>query len=169
LRAAALDAAASGFYLFPCPPRAKSPAVAGWEQVATRDPDQITEWWAKAPYIGAAVGRSGLVVVDLDDGRGEPAPEPYTGATGGRDVLGMLAERARQPAPFDTWTVTTPTGTGLYLCFRAPEGHLVVQNSVGVLGWRIISSRPWFLLVSSVSGCEPREARGLRGFWRAER
>ena len=136
LRDAALDAAASGLYVFPCAVRAKSPAVAAWEQVATRDPDQINQWWDKAPYnIGAAVGRAGLVVIDLDDGRGEPAPEPFTGATGGRDVLAMLAARAGQPAPFDTWTVATPTGTGLHLYYRAPQG-LAIQNSVGVLGWK---------------------------------
>jgi hypothetical protein len=108
-----------------------------WEQLATRDPDQITDWWTGgAPYnIGVAVGRSGIVVIDLDDGRGEPAPEPFTGATGGRDVLVMLADRAGQPAPFDTWTVTTPS-SGCHLYYRVPDGF-VPANSVSALGWKI--------------------------------
>jgi hypothetical protein len=131
-----MDAAESGLYVFPCVPRGKTPAVRLWEQVATRDRDQINQWWEKAPYnIGAAAGRSGLVVVDLDDGRGDPAPEPFTGATGGRDVLAMLAERAGQPPPFNTWTVATPTG-GAHLYFRAPQ-RLALRNSAGALGWRI--------------------------------
>jgi hypothetical protein len=114
LRDAALEAAESGLYVFPCIPRGKTPAVRNWEQVATRDPDQINQWWTQGPpwNIGAAIGRAGLVVVDLDHGRGEAAPEPFTGATGGRDVLAMLAERAGQPAPFDTWTVSTPSFIG---------------------------------------------------------
>ncbi len=137
LRDAALVAAESGLYVFPCVPRGKTPAVRNWEQAATRDPDQITEWWTQpAPYnIGAATGRAGIVVIDLDDGRGDPSPEPFTGARGGRDVLAMLAERAGQPAPFDTWTVATPTG-GAHLYFRAPDG-LELRNSAGALGWRI--------------------------------
>jgi hypothetical protein len=114
LRDAALAAADRGLYVFPC-------------------------WWAEGPpwNIGAATGPSGLVVIDLDDGRGEPAPGPFTGATGGRDVLAMLAERAGQPAPFDTWTVTTPTN-GAHLYFREPHG-MRLRNTAGDtgLGWRI--------------------------------
>ncbi|MGQ0480405.1 MAG: bifunctional DNA primase/polymerase [Pseudonocardia sp.] len=111
LRDAALAAADFGLHVFPCIPRGKTPAVSSWEQAATRDRDQITAWWAQVPpyNIGAAAGRSGLVVIDLDDGRGDPAPDPFAGATSGRDVLAMLAERAGEPAPFDTWIVSTPT------------------------------------------------------------
>lgn len=137
LRDAALDAAESGLYVFPCIPRGKTPAVRNWEQAATRDTDQINHWWRQGPpwNIGAAIGRAGLVVIDLDHGRGEPAPEPFTGATGGRDVLAMLADRAGEPAPFDTWTVSTPS-SGTHLYYRAPDGSVPV-NSAGVLGWKI--------------------------------
>jgi hypothetical protein len=55
-------------------------------------------WWDRRPWnLGAAVGRSGLVVIDRDQSKGQNA-----GAGGGIDVLGMLAERAGQPAPWDT-------------------------------------------------------------------
>lgn len=148
LRDAALDAATSGLYVFPCIPRGKTPAVRSWEHVATRDPDQIKEWWDKTPYnIGAAIGRAGLVVIDLDHGRGQVAPEPFTGATGGREVLAMLANRAGEPAPFDTWTVATPT-SGAHLYYRTPEGF-VPGNSVSALGWRIdIRSRGGFVVAA---------------------
>ena len=139
LRDAALRAAASGLYVFPCTPRGKTPAIRAWEQAATRDPGQINRWWTKgAPYnIGAATGPSNLVVIDLDQGRGDPAPEPCTGARNGRDVLAMLAERAGQPAPFDTATVATATG-GLHLYYRAPRG-VQLRNTAGTLGFRIDS------------------------------
>jgi hypothetical protein len=78
LRDAALAAVESGLYVFPVVPRGKTPAVRNWEQAATRDPEQINDWWTqRQPYnIGAAVGRSGIVVIDLDHGRGEAPPEP---------------------------------------------------------------------------------------------
>ncbi len=137
LRDAALAAADFGLHVFPCIPHGKTPAVSGWEQAATRDRDQITAWWSEGPpyNIGAAAGPSGLVVIDLDDGHGDPAPEPFAGATGGRDVLAMLAERAGEPVPFDTWTVSTPTG-GAHLYYQAPAG-VRLRNSAGALGWKI--------------------------------
>lgn len=107
---AALAAAEAGHYVFPLHPRTKFPAVEKWEQAATRDPEQIRQWWSARPYnLGIATGPSGLVVVDLDDAHGEPAPEPWTGATGGRDVLARLAAKAGQPVPAGTYTVSTPT------------------------------------------------------------
>ena len=155
LRDAALDAAESGLYVLPCIPRGKTPALRHWEQVATRDPDQINQWWSQGPpwNIGAAIGRAGLVVIDLDHGRGEPAPEPFTGATGGRDVLAMLAERAGRPAQFDTWTVSTPS-SGTHLYYRAPEAF-VPANSAGVLGWKIdIRSRGGLVIAAGSVGDE---------------
>lgn len=151
LRDAALRAAASGLYVFPCTPRGKTPAIRAWEQAATRDPGQINRWWTKgAPYnIGAATGPSNLVVIDLDQGRGDPAPEPFTGARNGRDVLAMLAERAGQPAPFDTATVATATG-GLHLYYRAPRG-VQLRNTAGTLGFRIDSRAQGVVAAVSVS------------------
>jgi hypothetical protein len=47
----------------------------------------------------------------------------------------MLAEQAGQPAPLDTYTVTTPTG-GAHLYFTAPA-ELTMRNTASALGWRI--------------------------------
>jgi hypothetical protein len=138
LRDAALAAAASGLWVFPCVPRGKVPAVKAWEQTATRDPELIERWWRQRPFnIGAAVGLSGLIVIDLDQGCEQPAPEEFAGAKSGIDTLRMLAQRAGQPAPWDTYSVSSPTG-GLHLYFRAPEGSRL-RNTVGEagLGWKI--------------------------------
>ena len=95
LGAAALSAATAGHYVFPVHPRSKIPAVGDWERTATRDPEQITLWWAARPYnIGLSTGRSGLLVVDLDLAHGHEPPPEWAGARGGFDVLVRLAAAA---------------------------------------------------------------------------
>lgn len=149
---AALEAAEAGLSVFPLHPGSKYPALhgqrdcdgkgvcaeghLGWEQRATRDPRQITEWWNERPWnLGIATGPSGLVVIDLDDGRGKTAPEPWAGARNGREVLAQLAQAAGQPGPWATHQVSTPSG-GQHLYFRAPEGD-ELRSSAGTLGWKI--------------------------------
>ena len=137
---AALAAADAGLLVFQVNPRSKVPAVESWEQAATRDPDQIRSMWADRPYnLGLAVGRSGVIVIDLDEHPGETLPPRWEGALGGRDVLAQLAREAGQPYPAATYTVSTPSG-GLHLYFRMPDG-LELRNTGGTLGWRIICSR----------------------------
>jgi len=134
---AALRAADTGLYVFPVAPMGKVPAITRWEQRATRDRRQLTAWWTRPFNIGAAVSRSNLVVIDLDVARdGEDPPAEFAGATGGRDVLAMLAARAGHPAPFDTYTVSTPSGWHLY--YRAPAGR-ELRNTSGFLGFKIDS------------------------------
>jgi hypothetical protein len=133
---AALEAAEAGLYVFPVQPRGKTPAVRDWESGATRDAEQITAWWAARPYnVGLAVGRSRLLVVDLDPGRGDTPPAQWAGARGGWDVLAALATTAGAPMPGDTYTVTTPS-SGRHLYYRQPEG-LELRNTQSGLGWRI--------------------------------
>ncbi|MDN5856594.1 MAG: bifunctional DNA primase/polymerase [Actinomycetia bacterium] len=122
--------------MFPLQPRSKLPAVRDWEGAATRDPERIVSWFEARPYnLGVACGPSGLVVVDLDDGHGESAPEPWTGARHGREVLTQIAAAAGAPPLPRTRTVSTPSG-GLHLYFRAPVG-VELRNTAGGLGWRI--------------------------------
>lgn len=136
LRDAAVTAVAAGFCVFPVEPGGKVPALRNWEHEASREPGMIRRWWAERPYnVGLATGRSGLVVVDLDDGRGSPAPEPFTAARHGRDVLAQLAREAGEAVPVDTFTVATPRN-GEHLYFAAPPG-VELRNSQGRLGWRI--------------------------------
>ena len=119
---AALVAAARGWSVFPLVPGEKTPAIRGWEQRATVDRRQIHRWWAgESCYnIGVATGKSGLVVIDLDGGRGDRPPEQFAGAHNGHDVLAMLADAAGAEMPTRTYTVTTPSGCHLY--FRTPPG-----------------------------------------------
>lgn len=133
---AALGAAREGLHVFPLQPRSKLPAVRDWERAATRDPEQISAWFSARPYnVAIACGPSALVVVDLDDGHGETAPEPWTGARHGREVLAMLAEQAGQPMPTDTLHIRTPTG-GSHLYYRVPAGA-EFRNTASTLGWKI--------------------------------
>jgi hypothetical protein len=132
---AAMAAAKAGLFVFPVHPRSKVPAVENWEWAATRDEAQIQSLWVRRPYnLGLAIGRSGLVVIDLDERPGETAPPRWEGATGGRDVLTRLAREAGEPYPAATYTVATPGGLHLY--FRMPDG-LELRNTAGALGWRI--------------------------------
>ncbi len=138
LMRAALDATERGWYVFPLHVRRKVPSLRrNWENVATRNPDTIWSWWSHAPFnIGIATGRSGLVVIDLDTGKGDPPAEwEAEGVTHGRDVLHLLAERAGAQTPLDTFTVATPSG-GLHLYFTPPAG-LDLHNTTGKLGWHI--------------------------------
>lgn len=138
--AAALDAAARGWHVFPLIPGDKRPAVRDWENRATTDPERITRCWTHAPYnIGIATGPSRLVVVDLDTPKDTddtpPAAWAEPGVTDGADVFSVLCERHGQPFPTDTHTVRTGRG-GLHLYFAAPAGE-ELRNTQGKLGWKI--------------------------------
>lgn len=138
LLVAALTASAQGWSVFPLVPGGKVPAVRAWEERATVDPWQIRRWWAGGARnnIGVAAGKSGLVVIDLDGGRGDTPPERFAGARDGADVLAMLAAEAGAEVPVETYTVATPGGRHLY--FRRPDG-VTCRNSAGSLGWRVDS------------------------------
>lgn len=134
--AAALAAADRGWSVFPLVPGGKTPAVRDWETRATSDRRQVYRWWAgdASHNVGVAAGKSGLVVIDLDGGRGDAPPERFVGARDGRDALAVLAAAAGAELPTDTYTVATPGGCHLY--FRAAQG-LELRNTAGTLGWRI--------------------------------
>ncbi len=129
--AAALRAVQRGWPVFPLYPYSKYPAVADWPHRATCDLQQITRWWAGAPYnVGIACQAAGLVVIDLDGARGQQPPPPWDqlGVTHGRDVLRILAARAGAPDPIDTYTVLTPSGEHRY--FLAPTDR-ELRNTTG--------------------------------------
>jgi hypothetical protein len=156
----ALAAAARGWPVFPLRPGDKRPAFpdhdtascagrdprcrtghTGWEQRATTDPDRIHRAWTAAPYnVGIATGPAALVVVDLDTpkpGKDTP-PEAWClpGVHDGGDTLAVLAERAGQPVPLGTYTVTTGRG-GTHLYYRHPDTGPELRNTGGTLGWLI--------------------------------
>jgi hypothetical protein len=127
----ALAAADLGWYLFPCAPGSKRPALRqNWQDLATADPGRIRSWWARQPYnIGIACGPSGLVVIDLDIAR--DAVSGLDGPASGTGSLERLCRSHGQRYPGGTYTVDTPSG-GSHLYFTAPETP--VRNSAGRLG-----------------------------------
>jgi hypothetical protein len=78
-----------------------------------------------------------LVVIDLDDGRGQEPPQRFAGARNGRDALAMLAAELGAVVPTNSYGVHTPSG-GSHLYFRAPNG-LELRNSSGSLAWKVDS------------------------------
>jgi Bifunctional DNA primase/polymerase, N-terminal/Primase C terminal 1 (PriCT-1)/Helix-turn-helix domain len=105
--AAAVEAARSGFPVFPLRPRAKTPLRRGWQRAATSDLDSVEQTWNEHPdaNIGIRCG-GGLMVIEADSTAGEAA----------------LRERGL-PA---TTTVRTARGTHYYL--RGQSG-----NRTGIL------------------------------------
>jgi hypothetical protein len=190
---AALAAAERGWPVFPLRPGDKRPAFpdhdaarctgadprcrtghTGWQARATTDPGRIRRAWSTAPYnVGIATGPARLVVVDLDTAEpGDTVPETWRlpGVHGGADVLAVLAERAGQPLPPDTYTVTTGRG-GSHLYYRHPEGGPELRNTAGALGWLIdtrahggyvvaagsvVSGRPYTLTEDTAPAVLPR-------------
>jgi hypothetical protein len=78
-----------------------------------------------------------LLVIDLDEGRGQQPPQRFAGARNGREVFVMLATELGVEVPRDTYEVRTPSG-GSHLYFGAPAG-LELRNSSGSLAWKVDS------------------------------
>ncbi|GAA1027152.1 MULTISPECIES: bifunctional DNA primase/polymerase [Amycolatopsis] len=129
LLAAALWCAARGWAVFPLKAGGKIPAIEGWQRWATRDAATIVGWWRRHPAdnVGIACGPSDLVVLDLDDPRGQRARNgPH-----GREVLSDLARQAGLPDPVATFTVATPGNDGNeHRFFRQPPDQCL-RSSVG--------------------------------------
>jgi hypothetical protein len=120
----ALDAAEQGWYVFPCwerdyytdpetgePKGAKSPRIGNGHLRATRDPDQIRQWWG-AWYPNAMISAAvpdPLIVIDID---------PRNGGS-----LRSLWERVGPlPTTLTAWSGRNDGGHHLY--FQRPEGDL---------------------------------------------
>jgi hypothetical protein len=100
-------------WLFPCRAGAKTPAHKGWQQEATRDPDQLRAWFAtpSALNIGIFTGRFGddaaLLVVDIDR---------RPGKDGETALFDLNLEGYDLPA-----TLETQTPNGRHLFFTVPQ------------------------------------------------
>jgi hypothetical protein len=101
---AALALASRGMHVFPC--RGKFPVTEHGFYNATRDPEQIKEWWAlhRNSNIGIATGAvSGIFVIDIDSPDAEAALRKL------ESELGLLPV-----------TIEVITGKGRHLYFRHP-------------------------------------------------
>lgn len=120
--AVALDLARRGFLVYPILPRRRGTftQIAGWQTLATSDPEQVAAWWRDHP--GARVGlltgeRAGLTVLDVD-------------TKGGKDGVAVLRALGYEIETLSPVRVRTPSG-GWHLFFAYdPE----VGDSVGSIG-----------------------------------
>jgi len=118
LREHAIALAEGGFCVFPLRPGEKIPAVK-WRKWSTTDLLSVTIKWEGKPFnIGIDTGKSGLVVVDVDNKRGKS----------GSDSLSEL-EILHGDLP-ETPIARTPSG-GYHYYFKTDKK---VKNSVGRLG-----------------------------------
>lgn len=103
---AALQLAAAGFYLFPMRfiDGKKIPAIKGWPEKATTDPEQIRKWFGSGDLnVAIATEPSRLIVFDTDQ---------KNGVDGDANLRAALGANA---AILDTLlTVRTPTGSRHY-------------------------------------------------------
>jgi hypothetical protein len=116
---AALAYAAAGWYVVPVKRGTKHPGSIlgnGWHSRSTRDPKQITAWFAGTDHgIALHVGRSGAVVFDVDDV--DALPDVLRGNFGG--------------VPYQSTRPDTP-GRGHYVFAQPPDRTL--GNGTGRLG-----------------------------------
>jgi len=100
----ALAWAERGFRVFPLLPNRKQPAVQGWTESATSDPEAVRALWSMSDY-NIGVLTDGLLVVDLD------VKATHTDAVANFEAIG---------GGTPTLTVRTPTG-GWHLYYRTPH------------------------------------------------
>jgi hypothetical protein len=115
----ALALAAAGIAIFPAKvfqdaigKWKKRPAVKGWQNTASCDPDQIRRWWSEFQDAvpGIELGQAGLVVIDAD--------RHDDGADGVAALTGLMAGHDGQnPHP-----KTSTAGGGEHHFYRQPLG-----------------------------------------------
>ena len=112
---AAITLASRGLHVFPCKPRAKTPACEHGCKDATTDLDVIRQWWRSEPLANIAIATgaaSGVFAIDIDDIDAESA------------LSKLETEHGALPP-----TVEVITGKGRHLYFRWPG--VPVRNSAG--------------------------------------
>lgn len=137
----ALACATLGWPVMPLNRQTGNPALPGYPELSTTDPDMIKWWWdANGPYAGRPVGiltgrRAGLWGLDVDDKNGKD----------GRATLAAL-EAEHGPLP-RTWKLKTPSGEGYQLWFAYPPDFEVQSDSKGVLLGPGLDVRGWHGMV----------------------
>jgi hypothetical protein len=112
LLAAALEYAAAGVYVFPArvgvvEGRKQVQPVGSWRDASSRSPEVIHGWFAPGQrWADASVcidlGKSGLVVVDLDEGEGKSGLSTWAALVAEHEIPVTLAH-ARTPSGGEHW------------------------------------------------------------------
>lgn len=130
----ALQYAMQGWAVFPLRPGAKTPLTEHGFKEATKDLEQIRQWWTRWPdaNVGVVTGKvSGIVVLDVDRKNG---------------VDGVVA--ATELDLPETLVARTPSG-GFHLIFKAPEK--AIPRKIGVKpGLDILGEGGYFVAPGSV-------------------
>src|SRR6516165_1808678 len=110
---AALNLAAASLPVFPAGPD-KRPLLAGWQEKATTEEEQIRKWWDGYPPALPAivVGRAGLVVIDCDR---------HPGGNDGIKAFNQLV--SANGAKLANVPMTRTARGGAHLFFRQPPGE----------------------------------------------
>jgi Protein of unknown function (DUF3631)/Bifunctional DNA primase/polymerase, N-terminal len=158
---AALETAAAGGFVFPAivtwnaasKRLDKRPAISGWREAATNNPEQIKKWWSTFPEAvpGIELGRSNLFVVDLDRHPGAPdGVKAFRELRNGRDLPPQpithtpsngfhLIFRQRQGEPLGNGRGDLPAGADC----RGDGGWVVAPGAICAHGaWRPVKNRP---------------------------
>lgn len=155
---AALQYAARGWKIFPLVPRTKRPAIRGWRQKATSDPDQIERWWGARPdyNVGLATGESCLVVLDPD------------GPEGLAELHRLVGLHGRLPR-----TLASRTPGGHHLLFRGSGVRSTARGDLHVRGEGGLVALPPSIHPSGVAyrwvdaSCPIADLPAWVGAWRA--
>ena len=121
----ALALAGQGFAVFPANPSNKKSLIKAWQENATKDPDQIRQWWTRWPraLIGAPTGWGcDLWVLDLDAKVDEATGEVIEVA----DLIAIVEAAIGEPLP-QTLATATPRG-GRHFFYRMPSDGREVRN-----------------------------------------
>lgn len=140
----ALNCIARGWFVFPCRPRTKEPAVRGGFKAATDSENQVREWWTRWPdaNVGIATGPSGLCVLDCDSGLNSEEDlrlfravkglaETYTVRTGRRDSFGVQMYFEGEGLKSIAWQ-DGPYGGDI----RCATGYVMAEGSIHPSGER---------------------------------
>ncbi|MEO2035808.1 MAG: bifunctional DNA primase/polymerase [Planctomycetaceae bacterium] len=126
---AAVEYAEHSMRVFPCND-GKKPLIKSWPTLATTDPDQIREWWAKWPSanVGIATGQaSNLLVLDIDikgGSNGFAELEAFVGCP----VEDMEAPRYSTPSGGQQLWFAYPAGDDSGICTKAHIGGLSIDT-----------------------------------------
>jgi len=110
---AALSLAAAGLPVFPAGPD-KRPLLAGWQEKATSEEEQVRKWWDSYPAALPAivVGRAGLVVIDCDR---------HPGGNDGIEAFNRLL--SANGSNLADVPITKTANGGAHVFFRQPPGE----------------------------------------------
>jgi hypothetical protein len=107
-----------GCKLFPCKPDTKLPAITGWQDAATSDPDQLREWIAQGYILGIYCAGSRFLGVDLDL---KNDPQAWEWCHTWLSAAGLTAEALKQPLQFSR------SGSP-HFAFRVPDDWVPAEH-----------------------------------------